>query len=112
MAAERGGDRAVRGQSYPLAAISYLFVQRATIRTTEPETFERSVDMIRKLRDTGDCVRPPDERNGLCGGSSAEADGFARSPRRPARTAHRAPVLTPVRLPTRGLGRAAGPRSR
>ena len=39
---------------YPLAAVGYFFVQRATIRTTEPDAFERSVDMIRKLRDQGD----------------------------------------------------------
>lgn len=30
------------------------FVQRATICTQEPDAFERSVDMIRKLRDSGD----------------------------------------------------------
>jgi hypothetical protein len=34
--------------------VGYLFVQRSTIQITEPEAFERSVDMIRKLRDTGD----------------------------------------------------------
>ena len=43
----------LRGR-YPLAAVGYFFVQRATIRTKEPDAFERSVDMIRKLRDIGD----------------------------------------------------------
>jgi hypothetical protein len=35
-------------------AVGYLFVQRSTIRIREPDAFERSVDMIRKRRATGD----------------------------------------------------------
>lgn len=51
---ESYGDAGNLRGRYPLAAVGYFFVQRATIRTTEPDAFERSVDMIRKLRDTGD----------------------------------------------------------
>jgi len=51
---ESYGDAGNLRGRYPLAAVGYFFVQRATIRTAEPEAFERSVDMIRKLRDTGD----------------------------------------------------------
>ncbi|MCA1673982.1 MAG: hypothetical protein LC799_17875, partial [Actinobacteria bacterium] len=51
---ESYGDAGNLRGRYPLAAIGYFFVQRATIRTTEPDAFERSVDMIRKLRDIGD----------------------------------------------------------
>lgn len=41
---------------YPLAAVGYFFVQRATILTQEPDAFELAVDIIRKLRDTGDGI--------------------------------------------------------
>lgn len=51
---ESYGDAGNLRGRYPLAAVGYFFVQRATIRTLEPEAFECSVDMIRKLRDTGD----------------------------------------------------------
>ena len=51
---EAYGDAGNLRGRYPLAAIGYFFVQRATIVTREPDAFERSVDMIRKLRDTGD----------------------------------------------------------
>lgn len=51
---ESYGDAGNLRGRYPLAAIGYFFVQRATIRALEPDAFERSVDMIRKLRDTGD----------------------------------------------------------
>jgi len=51
---ESYGDAGNLRGRYPLAAVGYFFVQRATIRTKEPDSFERSVDMIRKLRDTGD----------------------------------------------------------
>lgn len=51
---ESYGDAGNLRGRYPLAAVGYFFVQRATIRTTEPDAFERSIDMIRKLRDTGD----------------------------------------------------------
>jgi hypothetical protein len=51
---ESYGDAGNLRGRYPLASIGYLFVQRATIRTVEPDAFERSVDMIRKLRATGD----------------------------------------------------------
>ncbi len=51
---ESYGDAGNLRGRYPLAAVGYFFVQRSTIRTTEPDAFERSVDMIRKLRDDGD----------------------------------------------------------
>jgi hypothetical protein len=51
---ESYGDAGNLRGRYPLAAVGYFFVQRSTIRLTEPDAFERSVDMIRKLRDTGD----------------------------------------------------------
>lgn len=51
---ESYGDASNLRGRYPLAAVGYFFVQRSTIRTTEPDAFERSVDMIRKLRDIGD----------------------------------------------------------
>jgi hypothetical protein len=51
---EAYGDAGNLRGRYPLAAVGYFFVQRATIVTREPDAFERSVDMIRKLRDTGD----------------------------------------------------------
>ncbi len=51
---ESYGDASNLRGRYPLAAVGYFFVQRATIRTAEPDAFERSIDMIRKLRDTGD----------------------------------------------------------
>jgi hypothetical protein len=51
---ESYGDAGNLRGRYPLAAVGYFFVQRSTIRTTEPDAFERSVDMIRKLRDIGD----------------------------------------------------------
>ena len=51
---ESYGDAGNLRGRYRLAAVGYFFVQRATIRTAEPDAFERSVDMIRKLRDIGD----------------------------------------------------------
>jgi len=51
---ESYGDASNLRGRYPLAAVGYFFVQRSTIRTTEPDAFERSVDMIRKLRGAGD----------------------------------------------------------
>ena len=51
---ESYGDAGNLRGRYPLAAIGYFFVQRGTVRTTELDAFERSIDMIRKLRDTGD----------------------------------------------------------
>lgn len=51
---ESYGDAGNLRGRYPLAAVGYFFVQRSTIRTAEPEAFERSVDMIRKLREIGD----------------------------------------------------------
>lgn len=51
---ESYGDAGNLRGRYPLAAVGYFFVQRGTIRTAEPDAFERSVDMIRKLRDAGD----------------------------------------------------------
>jgi hypothetical protein len=51
---ESYGDAGNLRGRYPLAAVGYLFVQRSTIRIREPDAFERSVDMIRKRRATGD----------------------------------------------------------
>lgn len=51
---ESYGDASNLRARYPLAAVGYFFVQRATILTQEPDAFELAVDMIRKLRDTGD----------------------------------------------------------
>ncbi|MGW6279318.1 hypothetical protein [Kribbella sp. NPDC055071] len=47
---EAVGDAANLTSRYPLAAVGFFFVQRATILTTEPETWERTKDMMRKLR--------------------------------------------------------------
>lgn len=51
---EAYGDAGNLRGRYPLAAVGFLFVQRASILTQEPEAFERTIDMMRKLRDTGD----------------------------------------------------------
>ncbi|MGH3670904.1 MAG: hypothetical protein ACRDSH_09740, partial [Pseudonocardiaceae bacterium] len=51
---ESYGDAGNLRGRYPLAAVGYFFVQRGAIRTAEPDAFERSIDMIRKLRDIGD----------------------------------------------------------
>jgi hypothetical protein len=51
---ESYGDAGNLRGRYPLAAIGYFFVQRSTIVENEPDAFERSIDMIRKLRDIGD----------------------------------------------------------
>lgn len=51
---ESYGDAGNLRGRYPLAAVGYFFVQRATITRDEPAAFERTVDMIRKLRAAGD----------------------------------------------------------
>ena len=51
---ESYGDASNLRGRYPLASVGYFFVQRATIIQSEPDAFERSVDMIRKLRHRGD----------------------------------------------------------
>ena len=51
---EAYGDAANLRARYPLAAVGFFFVQRATILQTEPAAFRRTIDMIRKLRDFGD----------------------------------------------------------
>lgn len=51
---EAYGDAGNLRGRYPLAATGFLFVQRATILDAEPEAFERTLDMMRKLRDRGD----------------------------------------------------------
>lgn len=51
---EAYGDAANLRARYPLAAVGFYFVQRATILQTEPAAYRRTVDMIRKLRDFGD----------------------------------------------------------
>lgn len=50
---EAYGDAGNLRGRYPLAAIGFLFVQRSTILESEPGAFERTVDMMRKLRDLG-----------------------------------------------------------
>lgn len=50
---EAYGDAGNLRSRYPLAAVGFFFVQRDTILTTEPDAYERTVDMIRKLRDIG-----------------------------------------------------------
>jgi len=50
---EAYGDAGNLRSRYPLAAVGFIFVQRATVLTQEPESFERTVDMMRKLRDVG-----------------------------------------------------------
>ncbi len=51
---EAYGDAGNLRSRYPLAAVGFLFVQRSTILRDEPAAFERTVDMMRKLRDIGD----------------------------------------------------------
>ncbi len=50
---EAYGDAGNLRARYPLAAVGFCFVQRATVLTREPDAFERTVDMMRKLRDIG-----------------------------------------------------------
>jgi hypothetical protein len=50
---EAYGDAGNLRSRYPLAAVGFFFVQRATIITQEPDAYERTVDMMRKLRDIG-----------------------------------------------------------
>ena len=47
---EAVGDAANLTSRYPLAAVGFFFVQRASILTAEPEAWERTMDMMRKLR--------------------------------------------------------------
>jgi hypothetical protein len=47
---EAVGDAANLTSRYPLAAVGFFFVQRATVRTEEPDIWERTKDMMRKLR--------------------------------------------------------------
>jgi hypothetical protein len=48
---EAYGDAGNLRSRYPLAAVGYFFVQRASILKTEPGAFERTKDMMRKLRE-------------------------------------------------------------
>ncbi|KJL45631.1 hypothetical protein RR49_00040 [Microbacterium ginsengisoli] len=50
---EAYGDAGNLRSRYPLAAVGFFFVQRSTILTQEPDAYERTVDMMRKLRDLG-----------------------------------------------------------
>jgi hypothetical protein len=50
---EAYGDAGNLRARYPLASVGFFFVQRATVRTEEPDAYERTVDMVRKLRDVG-----------------------------------------------------------
>lgn len=49
---EAYGDAGNLRGRHPLAAVGFFFVQRATILKDEREAFERTVDMMRKLRST------------------------------------------------------------
>ena len=51
---EAYGDAGNLRGRYPLAAVGFLFVQRSTVMEQEPDAFERTIDMMRKLRDPGD----------------------------------------------------------
>lgn len=48
---EAYGDAGNLRSRYPLASVGFFFVQRSTILKEEPDAFERTVDMMRKLRD-------------------------------------------------------------
>ncbi|MFT4135626.1 hypothetical protein [Microbacterium sp.] len=48
---EAYGDAGNLRSRYPLAAVGFFFVQRSTILDHEPAAFEKTVDMMRKLRD-------------------------------------------------------------
>jgi hypothetical protein len=50
---EAYGDAGNLRSRYPLASVGFFFVQRATILVEEPDAYERTVDMMRKLRDIG-----------------------------------------------------------
>jgi hypothetical protein len=50
---EAYGDAGNLRSRYPLASVGFFFVQRATIIAQEPDAYERTVDMMRKLRDIG-----------------------------------------------------------
>lgn len=50
---ESYGDAGNLRGRHPLAAVGYFFVQRATVITEEPAAFERTIDMVRKLRGLG-----------------------------------------------------------
>lgn len=50
---EAYGDAGNLRSRYPLAAVGFFFVQRATVLTKEPGAYERTVDMMRKLRNLG-----------------------------------------------------------
>lgn len=49
---EAYGDAGNLRSRYPLAAVGFFFVQRSTILSHEPAAFEKTVDMMRKLKDT------------------------------------------------------------
>lgn len=51
---EAYGDAGNLRGRHPLAAVGFVFVQRATVIEREPAAYERTVDMLRKLRDRGD----------------------------------------------------------
>jgi hypothetical protein len=50
---ESYGDAGNLRGRHPLAAVGYFFIQRAAIIRDEPAAFERTVDMVRKLRGLG-----------------------------------------------------------
>lgn len=49
---EAYGDASNLRGRYPLAATGFFFVQHASILREEPDAYERTMDMTRKLRDT------------------------------------------------------------
>lgn len=60
------GDAANLMARYPLAAVGFFFVQRATILRSEPDAFERTVDMMRKLRQDSVVAGGAYTATGLC----------------------------------------------
>jgi hypothetical protein len=48
---EAYGDAGNLRSRYPLAAVGFFFVQRSSILVDEPDAFERTIDMMRKLRE-------------------------------------------------------------
>lgn len=48
---EAYGDAGNLRSRYPLAAVGFFFLQRSTILQQEPAAFEKTIDMMRKLRD-------------------------------------------------------------
>lgn len=75
---EAYGDAGNLRGRYPLAAVGFLFVQRDTVREREPDAFERTIDMIRTLRDRGEGGGYTATALVLCGWDEADPMGTMR----------------------------------